>query len=124
MQAKIKHQDLSKEFGTDENCFITELSNSLDDPNLSIARARVLPGEKTRWHRVNGIVERYYILSGIGIVEVGATEATHVAPGTVVIIPESTPQRITNTGDEDLIFLAICSPRFDDKAYEDIESKM
>ena len=30
-------------------------------------------------------------------------------------------QRIANTGDEDLIFLALCTPRFRENAYEDIE---
>jgi oxalate decarboxylase/phosphoglucose isomerase-like protein (cupin superfamily) len=31
------------------------------------------------------------------------------------------PQRITNTGAEDLVFLAICSPRFSQDVYEDID---
>jgi oxalate decarboxylase/phosphoglucose isomerase-like protein (cupin superfamily) len=30
-------------------------------------------------------------------------------------------QRITNTGVDDLVFLAICSPRFSQDVYEDVE---
>ncbi len=32
-------------------------------------------------------------------------------------------QRITNSGDRDLVFLAICTPRFSLDAYEDIEEE-
>ena len=43
--------------------------------------------------------------------------------GDVVLIPPSCPQRITNTGSGDLIFLAICTPRFKQDAYEDIDDE-
>ena len=39
----------------------------------------------------------------------------------MVLIPPGTRQRITNTGDADLIFLAVCTPRFTRVAYEDLE---
>ena len=71
MKETIKHQDLGSEFWTPEKCYIIESSNTADDPDASIARARVKPGVTTRWHRVNGIIERYYILEGKGLVEVG-----------------------------------------------------
>jgi|YelNatPaOPRAMG01_1025707.scaffolds.fasta_scaffold221680_1 hypothetical protein len=60
MKAKIKKQRLEAEFYISEKCFITELSNSADDPDVSIARARVEPGVTARWHRLKGISERYY----------------------------------------------------------------
>ena len=103
-----------------EGCFITELSNTPDDPALSIARARVAPGVTTRWHRVKDTVERYVILEGKGRVEVGARAPEEVRAGDVVLIPSSAAQRIANTGESDLIFLAICTPRFLPEAYEDI----
>lgn len=121
MRAVIKHSDISQEFWIEENCYVLEVSNSEDDPDVSIARARVKPQESTRWHRVNNTIERYYILEGTGIVEVDELPPTQVKPGDVVLIPDSAPQRITNTSDKDLIFLAICSPRFRPEAYEGIE---
>ena len=120
--AQIIRPDLDKEFWTEENCFILESSNSSHDQDVSIARARVAIGEQTRWHLVKETIERYYILEGEGLVEVGELEPTLVKPGDVVLIPKSCPQRIKNTGSVDLVFLAICSPRFVPEAYEDIES--
>jgi mannose-6-phosphate isomerase-like protein (cupin superfamily) len=111
---------MQREFFTSEGCFILELSNSADDPSVSIARARVAPGVTTRWHRVRDTVERYVILEGKGRVEVGEAAPREVGPGDVVLIPPACRQRIANTGERDLVFLAICSPRFRPEAYEAI----
>lgn len=121
MKESVKHLDLSKEFYTPERCFITELSNTPDDPDISIARARVEPGVTTRWHRLSGTAERYYIVKGKGRVEIGKKPPEEVNVGDVVLIPSMCRQRITNIGSEDLIFLAICTPRFSNDIYEDVE---
>ncbi|MBX3650953.1 MAG: cupin domain-containing protein [Burkholderiales bacterium] len=106
---------------TDERCHILELSNSPDDPEMSIARARVEPGVTTRWHRVRDTVERYVILDGSGRMEIGDWPPQEVQAGDVVMIPPSARQRIANVGPADLVFLAICTPRFRTEAYEDAE---
>ena len=123
MKEAIISQDLSKEFYTREKCYITELSNTPEDPDASIARARVKPGITTRWHRLIGTAERYYIVSGSGRVEIGKLPSQEVGAGDIVLIPAMCRQRITNTGADDLIFLAICTPRFSDEVYEDIEER-
>jgi mannose-6-phosphate isomerase-like protein (cupin superfamily) len=122
MKEAIKHINLGAEFYTPEKCYIIELSNTPDDPDVSIARARVPPGVTTRWHRVVGTVERYVILEGSGRVQVGSLPPQDVGAGDVVLIPPSCPQRITNLGQGDLIFLAVCTPRFRPEAYEDMDS--
>ena len=119
MNASIKKQDLSAEFWTSEQCYVTELSNSPDDPDVSIAKCRVRPGITTLWHRLKGTAERYYILSGKGRMEVEGLPANEVHPGDIVLIPPDRLQRITNTGNEDLTFLAICTPRFEEGVYEE-----
>ena len=121
MKEIIKKQNLKKEFYTDEKCYVTELSNTPDDPDVSIARARVELGVTTRWHRLKGITERYFIVSGRGLVEVGELPPREVTAGDVVLIPPMCRQRITNIGAEDLIFLAICAPRYTQDAYENLE---
>ncbi|MDJ0781340.1 MAG: cupin domain-containing protein [Desulfosarcinaceae bacterium] len=121
MNAAVRHLHPGAEFYTEENCHIIEVSNSEDDPELSIARARVAPGVTTRWHRLQGTAERYVILSGAGRVEIGDLQPAAVGPGDVVLIPPMCRQRIANTGSEDLIFLAICTPRFTPAVYDDIE---
>jgi mannose-6-phosphate isomerase-like protein (cupin superfamily) len=121
MNEEVRRMIPSAEFYIDEGCFINELSNIDTDPEVSIARARVLPGATTRWHRLVGTAERYVILSGAGRVEIGRLPAQDVGPGDVVLIPPGSRQRITNPGREDLVFLAICTPRFRPEAYEDID---
>lgn len=120
MKEKIRHYASSNEFYTDELCYINELSNTPEDADVSIARARVASGVTTRWHRLTGITERYVILEGEGLVEIGELPATKVNSGDVVIIPPLCRQRISNIGVNDLVFLAICSPRFRQEAYQDI----
>lgn len=71
----IKRFDPGAEFYTSEGCFINELSNTLDDPAVSIARACVAPGVTTRWHRVKATAERYVILEGKGRVELSHAKA-------------------------------------------------
>lgn len=109
------------EYYTEERCHILELSNSPDDEALSIARACVEPGVSTALHRVRGTAERYVILSGEGEVEVGSDGPAAVGEGDVVLIPAGVDQRITNTGDVDLVFLALCTPRFRPENYQDTE---
>lgn len=104
-----------------EGCFITELSNHAEDPTVSIAQARVEAGRTTRWHRLRNTIERYVILRGSGLVEIGDEQTREVKTGDVVFIPALCPQRIHNNGDQDLIFLAICTPRFLLENYEDID---
>jgi mannose-6-phosphate isomerase-like protein (cupin superfamily) len=111
----------ASEFYFEEGCYITELANSSDDPELSVARARVLPGATTRWHRLRGTIERYVLLEGKARVEVGEEPARDVGPGDVVRIPPMCRQRIANVGKTDLIFLAICTPRFRRENYEEVE---
>ena len=102
-----------------EGCFITEWSNTEADPEVSIARARVESGRTTRWHRLDAITERYIILDGHGRAEVDG-QACDVQAGDVVVIAPGLPQRITNTGDADLVFLAVCTPRFRPENYSEI----
>jgi oxalate decarboxylase/phosphoglucose isomerase-like protein (cupin superfamily) len=45
----------------------------------------------------------------------------NVNEGDIVIIPTMIRQRITNTGSADLIFLALCTPRYQKSAYEDVD---
>ncbi len=121
VRESIKQGSLEQEFYTPERCYITELSSSAADPQLSIARARVVPGITTSWHLLKQSAERYCIISGTGMVEVGELAPQQVSGGDVVIIPAMCRQRITNIGQDDLIFLAICTPRFMVDDYQDLE---
>ena len=83
--------------------------------------SRVEPGVTTRWHRLIDTCERYTIINGTGRMEIDDLPAEDVSPGDTVLIPPMCKQRISNTGLEDLVFLAICTPRFRQEAYQDCE---
>lgn len=105
---------------TDEDCFITELYKSDGQIPHSIAKARVLPGVTTRLHKLSDTQEEYYILHGTGEISIDGHVIGFVQQGDLVIIPPDVSQQIRNTGNEDLTFLCICTPAFDEKNYHAI----
>jgi mannose-6-phosphate isomerase-like protein (cupin superfamily) len=121
MKPQITYFDPSGEFYTDERCHILELFNRPAYSRFSIARARVEPGVTTALHALQGTDEIYYLLAGKGRVEVDGGPKEDVQAGDLVIIPAGVSQRIANLGEEDLLFLCICGPRFEPAAYVDLE---
>ena len=109
------------EYYTEERCHILEFLNTEAAPDASIARARVEAGVTTKRHRVAGTVERYVIVSGQGTAYVEGREPEPVTAGDVVIIPAGAAQAIANTSDADLVFMCICTPRFEWDNYESLE---
>ena len=102
-----------------EGCYITEIWSTDIDHQVSIARVHVEPGKVTQTHSLRGTLERYLIIEGKGAVEIeGLGGWKEVKRGDVVLIPESKKQQIKNTGDVDLVFYCICSPRFVEASYE------
>lgn len=111
------------EFHSSENVHILETWNVPHDPGLSIARARLEPGQATEDHVLERTTERYLIVQGVGEAVVGGLPPTPVGPGDVVLIPAGTRQRIRNTGDGDLVFYCVCTPRFDEDDYHRVPAQ-
>jgi mannose-6-phosphate isomerase-like protein (cupin superfamily) len=120
LEARIVRPDADEEFVTAERCSILESWNHDSDLAVSIARARVEPGVTTQLHALD-VDERYVIVQGVGVVSVGGLESSEVRPDDVVVIPAGTPQQITNSGEADLVFYCVCSPRFDPLGYRALE---
>tara|TARA_B100000497_G_C7683725_1_gene413942 strand:+ start:175 stop:546 length:372 start_codon:yes stop_codon:yes gene_type:complete len=116
MQIEKFITDSSKEYQTSERCSIIEIINSSGNENVSLAQARVAPGVITADHSLNETEEIYYILSGQGIAIVDAIHH-NMTKGDAIIIPKGVHQSIENTGKEDLVFLCICTPRFQQENY-------
>jgi len=123
VQTGIIKPDEAQEYWFHEGCHILEISNNEDDPEVSIARARVAPGITTCWHVLNGVAERYLIVQGTGEVGVGTLKSQSVEAGDFVSIPAGTQQRIYNNGKTDLVFYAICTPRFTPGCYQTVNAE-
>lgn len=117
MQRKAKP---GEELWTSERCYITELLNSSDYPEVSIARTRVLSGSTTQLHALS-VAEWYVIESGEGRMVVADQPFRKVRAGDVVTIPRGHSQAIENTANDDLVFLCICTPRFSQNCYTSLE---
>jgi len=109
-----------REFWTDERCYITELLNDPAQPDVSVARARVEPGVTTQRHTLT-VLEWYVVESGRGRMRLGDGPAFELGPGDTVRIPAHCEQQISNIGDDDLLFLCVCVPRFDSSCYQSCE---
>ncbi len=119
--APIQHwHEVGTEFDAGERCSIVEVLNSDREPHVSVARCRVAPGTLTQRHCLS-VTERYVIESGVGILYLGIDENFDLVAGDVVVIPTDTAQQIRNTGDADLVFLCICTPRFTPGCYVNLE---
>lgn len=94
----IHHPDEGEEYEIPERCRILETWNRKDDPFVSIARAEVAAGITTRLHRLAGITERYYIVSGSGLVELNGRPPKVVVPGDLVFIPPNCPPTHRKSG--------------------------
>jgi len=75
---------------------------------FSLAHAKVLPGGATLLHSLSSS-EAYIIISGSGRMRI-EDEEKDVEAGQVVYIPPDAKQKITNTGDGDLVFYCVVSP--------------
>lgn len=120
-EPRIVRRDEPSEYYLSERCHVLEHWNAAEDAQASVARIRVAPGTTTRLHRLRGTAERYLIHSGRGRIEVAGLAPAEVGPGDAVFIPADAAQRIANLGGDDLVFLAICTPRFVPDCYEDLE---
>lgn len=119
----VKHYQAEQQFTTSERCAINELVNHADDEHCSIAKASVAPGVSTQLHAVKNTIERYIILQGEGEVSINHSQAEAVGYLDVVTIPAGKPQKIKNCGQSELIFLCICTPRFSQNNYQNLESE-
>ena len=120
MNPQVVQPELEAEFFTPERCFILEVWNEESDPSVSIARSRVTSGVTTERHSLD-VDERYIVVGGWGEMQVGVGESTTIGPGDIVVIPRGVPQRVRNTGSDDLVFYCVCSPRFRPDGYQALE---
>ncbi len=120
MSEHVFRAGTDEEFWTSERCYIRELINSESIPDFSLADSRVEPGVVTQLHSLS-VREWYYITQGSGLMEVGGGSQIEVGPGDTVEIPAGVSQRVTNSGEDDLLIQCVCVPRFTPECYSSLE---
>jgi len=121
---KLISKNAQPEFDTRERCSIVEILNDAENPDISIARCRVKPGIITELHSLRNTKETYIIEAGQGMMDDGEIEPMAVKAGDKIMISSGQPQRIRNVGECDLIFLAVCNPRFEPDCYVPLEGDL
>lgn len=113
--------DKSKpEAWSSERCFISEIINDDAWPSFSLARCRVEPGVTTQLHALS-VLELYVVERGRGSMRVGDAAPFDIGPGDTVAISQHAAQNVSNTGDTDLVFFCLCTPRFSQDCYTSLE---
>ena len=108
-----------QEFTSGDGCVLRELLSPLRTPldlRYSLAHAKLPPGRASAPHRLNSS-ELYYMLRGTGKVFVDGEEDL-VGPSDTVYIPPGSVQYITNVGEDDLVFLCVVDPAWEEKDEE------
>ena len=107
------------EFTAGDHCLLREMIHP-DKQDLalrySLAHARVPVGKTTTPHRLT-TSEVYFILQGHGRMHID-DEISEVTVGDTVYIPPHTVQCITNTGTDELTFICIVDPAWQDENEE------
>ena len=82
-----------------------------DARNLLITWTVVAPRGQQRGHSHTGSEQAYIFIQGTGRMQVG-DEKEFVGPGELVYVPPGTLHSVTNTGDDNLVFITAASPPF------------
>jgi mannose-6-phosphate isomerase-like protein (cupin superfamily) len=120
LHPKIVKANSPNEYLTPERCYIAE---NFSDKDVSVARATVKPGVTTKAHHLKKIQEIYIITAGEGKMTFSGLQPTLVSAGDVIVIPAGASQKITNTGQTDLVFYCVCTPRFTEDCYFEDEAE-
>lgn len=107
----VKDLNDCQPFFAGDNTWLREILHPEKEPldlRYSLAHATVEPGLTSFLHSLK-TSEVYYILQGQGIMQID-DEKVAVFQGQTIYIPPHAKQCITNSGNENLVFLCIVDP--------------
>jgi len=109
VQNKLKRQEIKQNMrGGKGNIEITHVTdNEILGKNCRLfAEITVKPGDSIGEHQHLGEREIFYFLQGKGIV-IDNGKQSQIGPGDVMVTPDQSRHSVINTGDEDLVFMAL-----------------
>lgn len=111
---EIRSRSSQQPFTTKDGSTIRSLLDKANAPveKQSLAEASLQPGGKTERHYHRDCEEFYYLLEGVGLMEIdGVTRK--VGPGDAILIPPGARHTIENLSEtEALCFLCCCAPPY------------
>ncbi|MDD3621442.1 MAG: cupin domain-containing protein [Methanofollis sp.] len=103
-------------FTAGDRTHLREILHPKNEPECmnrcSISHAYLTSGEASLPHRLKISSETYYVLSGEGVMHING-ESAQISAGQVVYIPPGAVQSLENTGEDDLVILAVVDPAWD-----------
>ena len=111
----VSSRDNVTPFITKDGSIIREILAPAVAPDIiakqSLAEATIRPGEATQAHYHPVTEEIYYLLRGVGRMQIGGS-VREVYPGDSIAIPPGAVHQIRSIGAEDLVFLCCCAPAY------------
>jgi mannose-6-phosphate isomerase-like protein (cupin superfamily) len=106
-------------FTTKDGSVIRSLLDHSNAPvqNQSLAEATIGPGLSTQRHRHARTEEIYYVVQGVGKMEIDG-ECKEVGVGDAILIPPGAAHKLSCLGTSDLKILCCCAPPY---SHEDTE---
>ena len=77
-----------------------------DEESHKVKRITVKKDRRLSYQRHERRSEHWFVISGAGVVVLNGAEES-VGPGSIVDVPQGCAHRISNNGDEDLVFIEV-----------------
>lgn len=109
IENKSKQQEIKQNMrGGKGNVEITHITdNEILGKNCRLfAQITVKPGDSIGDHQHLGEREIFYFIQGKGIV-IDNGKQSEIGPGDVMVTPDQSSHSVVNTGDQDLVFMAL-----------------
>lgn len=111
----VSARDAVTPFITKDGSIIREILAPAVAPGIiahqSLAEATIPPGEATQSHYHPVTEEIYYLLRGVGRMQIGGS-VRQVKSGDSIAIPPGAVHQIRNIGADDLVLLCCCAPAY------------
>ncbi|PKM59627.1 MAG: cupin [Firmicutes bacterium HGW-Firmicutes-4] len=109
IESKLNKQEIKQNMrGGKGNIEITHITDQevLGENCRLFAQIIVKPGDSIGEHQHVGEREIFYFIQGKGIV-IDNGKQSEIGPGDVMVTPNQDSHSVVNTGDEDLVFMAL-----------------
>jgi mannose-6-phosphate isomerase-like protein (cupin superfamily) len=77
-----------------------------------VAHVVLPPGKSSRRHYHPEAEESYYVMQGMGLIQIDNEESI-LFPGDAVLIPAQSAHKVFNRGEDDPVLIVVCIPAWE-----------